>query len=151
MNIITDKDQVFYFCKKEYNEKEKDNVPEDDIAYYGWSNNMNLDFGSYIRGYKYAAEATYNEFKNCNGRIYIQDTICYPLVFLYRHIVELYLKYAYIEIQRRSEQEIKQLLKIGHDLEKLWSFLKPDIVILSQRINLCVDIKQYFGKFLPKN
>lgn len=141
MNIITDKDQVFYFCKKEYNEKEKDNVPEDDIAYYGWSNNMNLDFGSYIRGYKYAAEATYNEFKNCNGRIYIQDTICYPLVFLYRHIVELYLKYAYIEIQRRSEQEIKQLLKIGHDLEKLWSFLKPDIVILSQRINLCVDIK----------
>lgn len=42
MNIITDKDQVFYFCKKEYNEKEKDNVPEDDIAYYGWSNNMNL-------------------------------------------------------------------------------------------------------------
>lgn len=141
MNIITDKDQVFYFCKKEYNEKEKNNVPEDDIAYYGWSNNMNLDFGSYIRGYKYAAEATYNEFKNCNGRIYIQDTICYPLVFLYRHIVELYLKYAYIEIQRRSEQEIKQLLKIGHDLEKLWSFLKPDIVILSQRINLCVDIK----------
>lgn len=141
MNIITDKDQVFYFCKKEYNEKEKDNVPEDDIAYYGWSNNMNLDFGSYIRGYKYAAEATYNEVKNCNGRIYIQDTICYPLVFLYRHIVELYLKYAYIEIQRRSEQEIKQLLKIGHDLEKLWSFLKPDIVILSQRINLCVDIK----------
>lgn len=48
MNIITDKDQVFYFCKKEYHEKEKDNVPEDDIAYYGWSNNMNLDFGSYI-------------------------------------------------------------------------------------------------------
>lgn len=54
MNIITNKDQVFYFCKKEYHEKEKDNVPEDDIAYYGWSNNMNLDFGSYIRGYKYA-------------------------------------------------------------------------------------------------
>ena len=42
MNIITDKDQVFYFCKKEYNEKEKDNVPEDDIAYYGWSNNPKI-------------------------------------------------------------------------------------------------------------
>lgn len=134
MELITKNDKIFHFCTR------KDNIPEENISYYGWSKNANMDFASYIKGYKYAAEATYGKFKNCNRAIEIQDTICYPLIFLYRHIVELYLKYAYIELKKRDNIEIQYFFsKCGHELSKIWSNIKSDIIELARRIRFKID------------
>lgn len=136
MKIITKDDEIFYFCTKE------DDIPEENISYYGWSKNVNMDFISYIKGYKYAAEATYGKFKSCNGSIEIQDSICYPLIFLYRHIVELYLKYAYIELKKRENSEIQKFFAKGeHGLLTIWQLIKDDIIELSNRIDFKINIE----------
>ena len=122
-------------------------------SYYGWEFNDSHAFFNYIIGYKKAADASYEAFKDAviSGDIETTDTICYPLVFLYRHVVELLLKFAYIKIKSiRSPEEIKVFLKNGHDLQKLWNDIKSDFDRISKRLGIDVDfdaIEHYIKEF----
>ena len=111
------------------------------IAYLGWEFGNKHRFYNYIKGYKASAEATYQLFieKSKNSEIDFQDTICYPLVFLYRHIVELYLKWLYVSLMNPSNEELKIYIKKGHSLIELWDSIKPEIVALGKRVGYRVD------------
>ena len=104
-------------------------------------------------GYKAAADATYEAFLNAvhSGDNAVTDTICYPLLFLYRHIIELLLKYSYIELKsNRTTEEVEVYLKNGHNIESLWKCAKPDFERLSMRLGIDVEIsaiEHYLGEF----
>lgn len=122
-------------------------------SYYGWEFNDSHAFYNYLIGYKKAADATYDAFEVAvkNRDIETTDTVCYPLVFLYRHIVELLLKYSYVQLKDiRTAEEIKSFLNKGHDLGRLWCEIKPDFERLSVRLGIDVDInaiEHYIGEF----
>ncbi len=124
------------------------------FSYFGWELDNGHAFYNYMIGYKASADATYEAFKNavlsCDNEV--ADTICYPLIFMYRHMIELMLKYSYIELKRsHTHDEIKCFLNKGHYLETLWKEVKPDFERLSARIGVEIDvtaIEHYIMKFV---
>ena len=133
---ITKDDKVFRFLT--YNDPQH----ESQLSFYGWERSNEHFFFNYIEGYKYAANAIFDTFKVAasNHRIEIQDTVCYPLVFIYRHITELYLKYLYLLLCKPTKDELKSFLKKGHILPELWECLKERMSFLSNRVSYNIDI-----------
>lgn len=72
----------------------------------------------YAEGYREAAERVYESW-----RAQRLDYLVFPLVFLYRHYVELRLK----ELLQSAEQllELPRDWKCNHQIENLWRELKP--------------------------
>ena len=113
------------------------------FSYYGGEVNNQHAFHNYMIGYKASADATFDAFKKAviSGDNEVVDTICYPLVYLYRHVVELMLKYSYIELKKyRTDNDIETLLNKGHHLKELWNQVKPDFERLSKRTGVAVDV-----------
>lgn len=113
------------------------------FSYYGGEGNDQCAFYNYIVGYKASVDATYEAFVRAihSNNNEVADTICYPLVYLYRHITELLLKYSYIELRKnRTEKEIKSFLQKGHRLIDLWKLVKPDFERLSKRTGVETNI-----------
>ena len=133
MNKISAGDKIFDFeCENNWS-----------FSYYGWEFDNCHAFYNYMIGYKTAADATYEAFKKAifSRDNEVTDTICYPLIFLYRHMIELILKYSYVELrQNYTSGEIMCFLNKGHDLEMLWKEVKPDYERLSTRIGVDIDI-----------
>ena len=124
------------------------------FSYFGWELDNVHAFYNYMTGYKMSADATYEAFKNAvlSRDNEVTDTICYPLIFMYRHMIELMLKYSYIELKRsHTLDEIKCFLNKGHNLETLWEEVKPDFERLSARIGVEIDvtaIEHYIMEFV---
>lgn len=124
------------------------------FSYFGWELDNGHALYNYMTGYKASADATYEAFKkavlSCDNEV--TDTICYPLIFMYRHMIELMLKYSYIELKRsHTLDEIKCFLNKGHNLETLWEEVKPDFERLSARIGVEIDvtaIEHYIMEFV---
>ena len=144
MNTISALDTIFDF--------ECENTRA--FSYFGWELDNGHALYNYMTGYKASADATYEAFKkavlSCDNEV--TDTICYPLIFMYRHMIELMLKYSYIELTRsHTLDEIKCFLNKGHNLETLWEEVKPDFERLSARIGVEIDvtaIEHYIMEFV---
>lgn len=133
MNNISANDLIFDFdCKHTLS-----------FSYFGWEFNNQHAFYNYMIGYKTSADATYEAFKKAihSGDNETADTICYPLVYLYRHVIELMLKYSYIELKKyRADKDFESFLNKGHQLKDLWCYVKPDFERLSKRTGVTVDV-----------
>ena len=134
---ISQNDIIFkYYEDEPYNEYR--------ISYFGWeSKSQALAFDNYISGYKFAADSIYESFKiaSIDGRIDIQDTICFPLCFIYRHIVELYLKLFYIKYLKQSDVDLKCFINHnGHRIKTLWNYIRPEIERLLTRAGSDVNL-----------
>ncbi len=115
---------------------------EQQLSFFGWEDSIEHSLFNYIEGYKYAATAVYDAYKEAASTHSIekQDTICYPLVFLYRHITELYLKYIYIVLLKPDEEQFRNYINCGHKLNDLWRGIKDTIVSLGDRVSENVNI-----------
>jgi len=69
----------------------------------------------YIVGYKEAADSLVDSIANRKGSA---DSLIFPIVFLYRHYVEIRLKSLLLDGNRLLDREHKQ--KSEHQLSKLW-------------------------------
>ncbi len=93
-----------------------------------WQNNALLHFvpdsrGLYIAGYKYAGDRLAQSLIEDRSH---QDALILPIVFLYRHYIELCLKYITSEgkaLLDEGENE-KAQKKETHSLRKLWQECK---------------------------
>lgn len=90
-----------------------------------WENNACVGFSreqwvGYIEGYKLAADKL-AETVTTSGRD--QDFLVYPIVFLYRHAIEIALKYLIRLGCRLLDTEPSKL--IDHKLSKLWLNCRP--------------------------
>ncbi|WP_290774069.1 hypothetical protein [Anaerofustis sp.] len=124
--------------------KNNRNKVGENIAYI---NKEGCTFKSYIDGYKEAVDILYKQiYKNNNYNIYKKDTVVFPICFMYRHIVELYIKRIYIieklhlsicssdnnDLQEdnieKGKYEIKEFIEnVGHDLKLSWNRVKEII------------------------
>lgn len=87
------------------------------------------DFGAYAEGYARAAKSLARDFLSCGSA----DNMAYPIVFLYRHALELSLKNIilrgnYLGILRMEDASEK--VRYNHDLEEL---LEIALRVLKQR------------------
>lgn len=81
-------------------------------------NRWKADWMVYAHGY-----ATVADLALANSSRIERDSIVYPVIFLYRHAIELALKYTLL-IARRLLDEPGGLQK-GHGLNNIWAQLRP--------------------------
>lgn len=72
------------------------------------------------------------------GNIEFQDAIIFPLFFCHRHCVELELKYSAITFCRTYD-DVKQIFCQGHDLTKIWNYIRPQIRRRADRIGCYIN------------
>jgi hypothetical protein len=98
-------------------------------AAFGFPLGTLADFDSYISGYRCAAESIYQKF--AESSIYdndVHDILVFPLCFLYRHMVELIIKYLFIKYSNQCVDEIRRFIKdSSHKLTKAWEGTRPYI------------------------
>ena len=98
-------------------------LPEEDYFEGAWIGNPGNKFFLYSEGYKKAAKVL---FGFCEGNAFFNNTVVYPIIFLYRHFIELRLKelivlgYQYLDIHEDFPND--------HSLERLWNKYRSDIV-----------------------
>lgn len=98
---------------------------EDDGGFdYDWESYSEYAFWCFAQSYYKSADCLYEKFKELKGDRTALDSIGVTLCFLYRHYVELFLKYLFVAYEHPSEQEIKSFLDNRHNLLKLWNKLK---------------------------
>ena len=90
-----------------------------ETAYFGWQNKAQALLG--VRdGYKDAADQLVDYALEADNEV-IREKFIFPILFCYRHSVEIALKLLYL----RGKGE---LCKGGHDLLSIWSYVKRDII-----------------------
>lgn len=119
---MTDKDILF----KDLTNEELVAKPQDEIAHFGWGGNGAFAFFLTAEAYFESAETLYSKMRSAGKDFAVLDGHIYPLVFLYRHFVELFLKGLYFKYSRVEEEDLKKYLnEVGHDLRKSWAKVKP--------------------------
>ncbi len=97
-----------------------------------WKNNACLSVGedqlAYVEGYKLGAQRLVQHVVETHSD---QDFLVYPIIFLFRHHIELALKRIisrapYLIEHPLTEQQKKRLMN-SHNLDCLWKDLKPMI------------------------
>ncbi|HUK83425.1 MAG TPA: hypothetical protein VLZ12_12425 [Verrucomicrobiae bacterium] len=85
-----------------------------------WLPDSVKDWHLYAEAYREAAETVFQEW--CTSKVH-RDHLVFPLVFLYRHYVELRLKETLQAASRLLE--LPQDWKCDHRLDNLWKRLRP--------------------------
>jgi len=123
----------------------------DNICVFGWNreesseqkldDNVEYGFWTMALAYYESAEMLYDKFVQSQGHYEILDSAGTTMCFLYRHYVELFLKYLYLKFACPSDEEYKAFLKKkGHDLDRLWNATKPLICEKEKRYSCTADI-----------
>lgn len=131
---MTDKDVIFKF----YGNGERPNP--DCFCHYGWEGTGSFAFWKYAVAYFDSAEALFDKFKQSRGDFAILDGIGLTICFLYRHFVELSVKYLFIKFGAKDINQYKDFLQNGHNLFDLWKETKPVLKGLRQRAGSSVSI-----------
>lgn len=141
--MITKNDTVFqYYKPKQHIDGNSFAVIGDNTKEaYKTSSYYAFAFDTYALGYKNGAEAIYEKFCNSKGNYAMMDTIVYPMVFCYRHMTELLIKYLYREHSKCTKQEFSDFLcNTSHNLKKAWKHARPCLEELRNRVKTTVDV-----------
>lgn len=101
--------------------------------------NPELNFDVYAKGYKEAAELL---TKSVLDKSRFADYEAYPIVFLYRHAFELYIKALIInssELFRLKNQKLIRDIDLTHDLEKSLRTASEILSLLYPNDNLIIS------------
>jgi len=111
---------------------------QNERAYIGWQDE-GLSLQGVKMGYKNSANVLVDKAieQGNGGRIDILDTYIFPIIFLYRHSIEISLKHIYFRV-------CGKLPGGGHDLLTIWDKIDKDIFNYFSDINNIEEInKQY--------
>ena len=94
-----------------------------EVAYIGWEEGKIMALQGIKMGYKSSADKLVDEALKMGkkARIDILDTYIFPIIFLYRHSIEVSLKQIYYRATNEMERG-------GHDLLSLWDNLNRDVL-----------------------
>lgn len=115
-------------------------VDPNTFCHYGWEGSGSFAFWKFALAYYESAEALFEKFKASAGQNATLDSLGMTICFLYRHFVELSVKYLYAKFARTNDDDFKAFLNIGHNLNGLWKAVKPKISALKKRVGSSVDI-----------
>lgn len=88
-------------------------------AHFGWQDKDSAQYGL-REGYKNSADNLVDVVVN-SGIIKTLDTYIFPILFSYRHSIEISLKHIYL-------RAIGRMPKGGHDLLTLWNSVKKEVI-----------------------
>lgn len=89
-------------------------------AYFGWQDKDSALYGL-REGYKNSADELVNIVLKNENNIMIRDTYIFPVLFSYRHSIEISLKLIYLRATGK-------ILSGGHNLLTLWDNIKKEII-----------------------
>lgn len=120
-----------------------DSKIKEQSAYFGWQDKGTALYGL-KEGYKNAADNIVEVAleKGTCGDIKTLDTYIFPVVFSYRHCIEISLKHIYMRC-------FGELPSGGHDLLILWDKIKADVVegFINSKDSIS-NIKEYKRNFV---
>lgn len=132
---MTDKDVLFQEIQ------DNPDLDQTHFCHYGWEGTGTFAFWKFAKAYYDSAEALFEKFKQSKGDYAILDGIGVTMCFLYRHFVELSIKYLYLKYVCTSEDDFKDYLNInGHFLIELWNAAKPELRVLRERVGSTVSL-----------
>ena len=120
------------------------NTPSDvKFSYFGTNLGTVTEFSRYINGYKLAAQILFEKYNETDSRKYeVLDTLVYPLCFIYRQIIELYIKYLYFSYSGTQENDKQQFIKsVSHNLSRAWKQTEPYIRTLLLKMDSSIDLQ----------
>lgn len=133
-NEMTEKDIIF----KKITPGEE--VDSNCFCHYGWEGIGSFAFWKYATAYYDSAEILFDKFKDSAGHYAILDGTGITMCFLYRHFVELSIKYLNVKFVCTSEADYKALLEKNHNLYELWVITKPKLSELKKRVGSSVNL-----------
>ena len=116
----------------------------DQSAHFGWQDKNQALYGL-REEYKNSADELVDIAVNCGGNPKILDTYIFPILFSYRHCIEISLKHIYMRAWGK-------IPKGGHNLLTLWDVIKEEIVdkmICSEEF--VEHVKSYKENFIKYN
>ncbi len=125
--------------------------PSTKLSQIGWGKSELRLMGYYL-GYKNGADALVEKILNDDSsKSY--DTLIYPVLFLYRHYLELVLKYIYIVFSNEStENKIKFIKAVSHDINKVWQQKVKQILKNNEVCDVDIDVAEnYINEFSLKD
>lgn len=119
---------------------EKDVLERKPFSYFGWEGNGAFSFVSISDGYWDSAKILLGKMISDSCKISVIDTLIYPLFFNYRHSIEAYLKALFFNHGNHMNEERRKFLKCGHNLQSLWSNLRPTLDAGKKHVGSSVDL-----------
>lgn len=116
----------------------------DQSAHFGWQNKDEALYGL-REGYKNSADELVEIAVNSGGNPKILDTFIFPILFSYRHCLEISLKHIYMRAWGKVPSG-------GHNLLTLWDIIKTEIIdkmICSKEF--VEEVKEYKEHFIQYN
>lgn len=116
----------------------------DQTAHFGWQNKEQALYGL-REGYKKSADELVEIAVNSGGDYKILDTFIFPILFSYRHCLEIALKHIYMRAWGKVPAG-------GHNLLDLWDIIKSEIIdnmICSEEF--IEQVKEYKEDFIQYN
>ena len=113
-------------------------------AHFGWQDKDQALYGL-REGYKNSADELVKIAVNSGGNLKILDTYIFPILFLYRHCIEISLKHIYMRAWGKIPRG-------GHNLLTLWDVIKEEIIdkiICSE--DFVEQVKLYKENFIKYN
>ena len=110
------------------------------FSYFGWEGYGAFSFISISDGYWEAAKILLERMSSESRRIDLIDTLIYPLFFNYRHSIETYIKALFFNHGDKTKEERQKFLKLGHNLESLWSNLRPTLDAGKEHVGSSVNL-----------
>jgi hypothetical protein len=100
--------------------------PQNEIAHFGWEGGGSFAFEMIAQSYYEGAETLFEKIQAAGNDFAVIDSLIYPMAFLYRHFIELYLKGLYLKYSGETEENIKSYLdRASHNLMASWNEVKP--------------------------
>lgn len=132
---MTEKDIIFKF----YQEGERPNP--NCFCHYGWEGIGAFAFWKYAHAYYDSAETLFVKFTQSSGDYAVLDGIGLAICFLYRHYVELTIKYLFVKYGvKDDEAQYKRFLENRHQLNNLWKEAKAIIKPLKERVGSKINL-----------
>lgn len=110
------------------------------FSYFGWEGNGAFSFVSISDGYWESAKILLGKMISDSHKIAVIDTLIYPLFFNYRHSIEAYLKALFFNHGNHTDEERRKFLKCGHNLQSLWSNLRPTLDAGKKHVGSSVNL-----------
>ena len=119
---------------------EKEVLERKPFSYFGWEGNGAFSFVSISDGYWDSAKILLGKMISDSHKIAVIDTLIYPLFFNYRHSIEAYLKALFFNHGNHTDEERRKFLKCGHNLQSLWSNLRPTLDAGKKHVGSSVNL-----------
>ena len=138
-------------CKTElFHDVSSDEIRNPRFSRFGYNQGNVAELETYIEGYKIALEALIIYYESLDpGECDKLDEIVYPIFFVSRHIVELYLKLLGIRYCKDKYGNVSNTIMKSHELLNIFREIKSKLeqLCIKAEIDLCSqEIEDYLNQ-----